>query len=228
MSAFICQSCGLTNDAGAVHCTECGLTTEILNHQPLTNKVDPFQELPILRNFRGWGIYVITSLIIIILVILSESIFVIILFSTLQRIPYVFYIIQNFADHKKLLNTTHGYHLQSPNPKHMGVLYFFLPIIPMFIKYRELRTHLRKDHQGEVVNPSSPYFIVGLLYIFPILYYFTLYRIGLIFIAFSYIFIILSIFGPTIIIFSYRLFAEYKWQKSMNQHIQNHLNFLSK
>lgn len=234
VSTVICQSCGVSNDAGAVFCTECGVTLEISSQQPLVNKVDPFQELPGPRSFIGWGIYTVVILVISFFASLFLGFFfftssvVLIIFNMLLRIPYAVYINQNFTDHKKLLNTTHGYQIQIPNPQLMVVFYILLPIIPIFIKYREFRGHLLREHQDEVVLPYSPYTVTGIIYGLPFLFNNLLSRFiqNSLDIELSF-FILFSLISP-IIILIYRIMAEYKWQKSMNTHIHNHIGFLSK
>ena len=146
------------------------------------------------------------------------------------RIPYAFYINQNFMDHKKLINTTHGYHLQTPNPSLMAVLYVLLPIIPMFIKYRDFRGHLLKDHQNENIVPYSPFAVVGIIFALPFLFSYLFTGLFSFFISSNISFTIYAVisFALPLIILIYRILAEYKWQKSMNMHIQNHLVFLSK
>lgn len=236
MSTVICESCGLANNAEAVFCTECGATLEIATHQPPMNKSDPFQALPGPRSFMRWGIYIGLTLVISSLVNLFpmfsfafSTIFVLI-FNMILRIPYSIYINQNFKDHRKLMNATHGYHLQPPDPSLMAVLYVLLPIIPMFIKYREFRDHLLKDHQNEDIVPFSPYAVTGIVFVLPFLFSYLLAGLFSFFIYsnFEFTFYLIIVFAFPIIALIYRLFAEYKWQKSMNTHIHNHIGFLSK
>lgn len=236
VSTVICQSCGVSNDAGAVFCTECGVTLEISSQQPLVNKVDPFQELPGLRSFLRWGIYILFIIVISSTVnlflgsLFFVSSIIVIIVNMILRIPYAIYINQNFNDHRKLLHATHGYQLQAPDPSLMAVLYILIPIIPIFIKYREFRGHLLNDHQNEEIVPYSPFAVTGIIFVLPFLFSYLIARLFpfLIDSNFTFTFYLIIVFAFPIIVLIYRLFAEYKWQKSMNTHIHNHIGFLSK
>lgn len=236
VSTVICQSCGLSNDAEAIFCTECGVTMEIASQQPPVNKIDPFQELPRPRSFVRWGIYTIVVLVLSYFISLFLGVFFfasqifVIFVNMILRIPYAIYINQNFKDHRKLLNATHGYHIRPPDPALMAILHVLLPIIPTFIKYREFRGHLLKDHQNEENVPHSPYAVVGIIFVLPFLFSYLFVGLFSFFInsEFSFTTYIIISFSIPLIILVFRIFAEYKWQKSMNMHIQNHLGYLSK
>ena len=230
MSITICPSCGISNDAGAVYCTECGITLDTASPQPENRKVDPFQELPRPRRFLGWGIYIILSY----LLTSFSPLFIVFVFSAtigivlnmLTRVPYAFYIYNNFTDHEKLIQSTHGYHVKTQNPMIMAILFIPLPIISIFLKFREFRTHLLEDHKNETVIPFSEFTVTGLIYVLPFVLNTLLGVIFLRFLRSESLILFLTIFITGILLTIFKLISEYLWQKSLNIHIQNHIQYL--
>ncbi len=121
------------------------------------------------------------------------------------------YTYLNFNDYKDLTQATHGSELRCKDPGLMLLLYFVFPYIVPYFKYQQLHDHLKDHHKEHKIPPSG--------------------KVASVLIIGSFLVCIILVdswsFEPIIFLLPFSIWAylEYKWQDTLNIHIDNHILF---
>lgn len=209
--------------------------------QQLSHSIPSYYHLPPTRSYFTWYfgsiVIVLIGLFMIIYFLFMNLSPKFILFGILlmfagvsSRMVYSFF---NFKDFRDLNRATHGGNMydSSIDPALAILIQIFFGPAAVYIKYKQLYSHLTERHEREEKISPHPIIAVIILNFSGIFMVFAIFAsiyastmINRMFIGFSPIF---GLFAPILFYLSITLYLENKWQSTLNYHIQKHKSFIT-